>query len=291
MQGREGPHVKESKADRQLARAQNITNYFMFRRDFVIYRIMEKYDALLYQDLINLSGKKSTKKTDDGFFMCSARFLYRSLRWDDETQTRIIEKLKICGFVEVEYRRGRVRWVKINAQKVEDVLEQAMSKGKNYTGDPYYLTVIKVSGNRGHRSPPLPDKEVNTTYLLNKRRRKDPPIISGFSGNGHSSKIPSFCFKLGDRLRQILRSRKPPIAMINGLKETWANHIRLLWKDLAKNKSRIIDLLDWYENSIHRLDKPTIQSAKQFRQHFNWLEGLKNKASSNSNKLAPEDQW
>src|SRR5262245_39186135 len=93
---------KVSKYRRHLLRAQAARNHFTFRRDFVTSGLMTRDEALFFQDLLNHAAMcESSGKTDDGgWFLCTVKYLRRSLGWSKDIQARLINALMRKDFID-----------------------------------------------------------------------------------------------------------------------------------------------------------------------------------------------
>ncbi len=118
-----------AKYRRHVLRARSANNHFTFCRDYVTKLKLEKTVALFLQDLINLASMDKTIRDEEDYFLCTVGYLETSLNWDDSTQSRMIKKLRELKYL--EYKKvgiPTVRWLRIDIQKVEEDLDEAIRK-------------------------------------------------------------------------------------------------------------------------------------------------------------------
>ncbi len=94
-----------------------------------------------------------------------------------------------------------------------------------------------------------------------------------------------YCAK---RLRKILRLHRPVWPVTEGSYDYWAEQLQVLANRLQGDTDQIDDLLDWMEANINTIKKPTITCAKQFVQHFSWLQDQMNKVKENPKAALPD---
>ena len=87
--------------------------------------------------------------------------------------------------------------------------------------------------------------------------------------------IPEHCQLWAKRLRQALMKKKEKTDIGASSQLVWADCFRLLWEGLDRDTHRVESVLAWYEQNIDMMDRPSIRDAKQFRQHFGWIEDNK----------------
>lgn len=122
-----------------------------------------------------------------------------------------------------------------------------------------------------HKSVNIIDNEESKVSKIPSRRNgKGINAQSSLPAEG----IPLCCYEWNDRAHQILRSRRPPIAMTHVSRDSGAACLYQLWKRWHKDSSRMNRLLDGLENNIQRLKKPVPSSVRQLcnPNTINWLE-------------------
>lgn len=108
-----------------LIYASSNLSYIPVRRDFIRSGVLTKIEALFLSDLINLYSMDVTVKSDDGYFLCTAAYMDRSLSWGRMSQTDLFRSLKDKGFIETSFRGiPRRRWVKIDVVKLEEAIRK-----------------------------------------------------------------------------------------------------------------------------------------------------------------------
>jgi len=186
--------IPQSVYRKHLLRAQDAGNFFIFRRDYVTSGLLTKTEALFFQDLINKGSMKNVKKDEDDFFFCSIRYLWRSLRWDYDSQKYLFRKLKKKGFVETK-RVGKKRYIRINVEEVELALDLAIKKakannrGKNTPASKKQRIGGKIPPYIGGKIPP-DDPRIGGKILTKNKdnyKRKEKNHVSGSAGNGERS--------------------------------------------------------------------------------------------------------
>ncbi len=118
-----------------LKRAMASGNWFLFRRDYVVSGLMTKTQALFFQNLINVSAMTGVREDADGFFQCSFRYLYESLRWNPTSQKNTMKWLEKKRYLETRLVKAKdsgrdndERWVRVDISKVEDDLDKLLQK-------------------------------------------------------------------------------------------------------------------------------------------------------------------
>ena len=143
-------------------------------------------------------------------------------------------------------------------------------------------------------APPTGKPEV--IYKEENERRRNGRGISpqGFANSNGKDISPRF-YQMGDRLRQILRSKRPLVQVGRSSRLRWAEEMQILWRGLGKDEAavkRIQDMLDWLEGNINKIDRPTIRDAEQYRKHFHWLEDVcRDMAKAEATERKERDRW
>lgn len=130
-------HVSKAKCGRLVRRAGAKVNWFHFRRDFVMTKLLTRNQAMFLQDLMNHS---EIHADDEDWFLCTVEYLQRSLDWDRNIQNRMLTRFQMMKykgekFVEVENRvacvggiKSMCRYIKINVVAIEAALDDALRK-------------------------------------------------------------------------------------------------------------------------------------------------------------------
>lgn len=172
---------------KHAGRMQARGNWFCFRRDFVIHDVMTKYEALFYQDLLNLSELEKTIKDGDGFFLCTVPYLERSLKWDHKTQAAILNSLTNKGFVE-QKQHTRCRWVRLDQLAVETALDEALGKETEQKGHDSSLNGDDKNKNEKKDEKPYRAR-LNAARMGS--NRQVPHTTNGTSRNGKNHHPPA----------------------------------------------------------------------------------------------------
>lgn len=111
---------------------------------------------------------RKAKLSEDGFFLCTTRYLERSLAWDKDSQKRMFRELRELGFIKTE-KRGLPprRFVYVDLETVEKTLDEKIKSGvftpQRRYGGKYPPTERGKTGN---------NKEDTNVSSLKKKRKK-----------------------------------------------------------------------------------------------------------------------
>lgn len=306
MNNNEQDHTKH------LLRTQNYKNYFIFRRDFVKYGLMDKLEALMISDLINMSGMlKCKKKTFEGtdktkrqYFLCTKAYLEKSLNWTRKEQIRILANLEILSFIKtVKKGSPPKRWIFIDVEHIEESLDKLLcTESKEVETHsfvrpqkgPMRNTLNQRSPEGHHRRSPEghhPYEEVDTNVSPNKRRitRRGtaapaaPPEEDKPSPESFGKKLAAFAHKGISKARKIQRkvSLKSWERSFNDLLVKVKKGYEL---DASKSKDLIWKVVRYHIDHIKDLYQPKAYSAKSICDRFEDLEEAMNRSDSKLNK-------
>jgi hypothetical protein len=271
--------------------AMTPTNYFIFRRDFVHYFILDRNEAMFIQDLHNISCLDFVKKDNEGRFLCTVEFLWDyGLRWDRNIQLRLFKSLSNRGYLTI-IRKGTPgkRYVQINWMLLMADLREMKQKDKKDIKLQSTSNDVSKSTSNDVSKPTSNDvsKNVDTNVSPNRSKKdsrspalRDGDILSTVKSNQIISpkkrSIPPVCYEFTDQLRKILKSRTKLVPAIAASRDSCADWFRKLLNKLNQDAVRIKRLLAWYEKNISEIDEPTVADAKAFCNPtiFNWLERL-----------------
>lgn len=322
--------VDSATYQRHLSRSNAHGNYFTFRRDYVTSGLLTKIQALFLQDLINLGYMKETqgKVGADGYFVCTADTLNKSLGWDNKSQHDLLVKLRDLGFIDFK-RKGipPKRHVYVDLMAIEKALDdqlgsQSGEKTPNQSRGPQ--SGEKTPGRRKEK-PPTQSEEKTPEHMVKKKGSKEGIKREAKSGDATrpAASCCVSCISPGDSpsvaepSTNTTKGEHQPVNRLNGLvkgmseKNTsptlfppdqtglkqakqlrkalnkqgqqalgsdakWADHFKVL---RTKDKMNVQPVLDFYcgfttVKEVRAAGLPTITSAKQFRNLFNWIQGV-----------------
>lgn len=256
---------REIQNDRLLAAGAK-RNWFIFRRDFVASGLMTKLQALFYQELVNFSQKPRMIWDKDKFFLCTLRYLYKSMRWGFSQQGDMLRALSKKGFVETK-TIDKQRWVKVWAINVQEALEKT-----HYGKRSAMKSVMRRYETRnGNRSEEIHKQKKDKKHCCPTGNG----ALNGFHANGHS-----FGYKLAEWFgNELLRQKKcwrmPSV-------KTWGKQFDELVQDISRREKVTVPLSKQYlktlikDHAAHLSDRyqPKLLSAKSIREDFARLERI-----------------
>ena len=118
-----------------LRRASSYRHYFISRRDFVVSGAMTRNEACLVSDLINLETIPTAIRDEDGFMLCTFKYLEWSYAWSRRNQRTILSTLASKGFITIKKKGSPPkRWIKLDLLAIENAVDEAFSSlGTNYS--------------------------------------------------------------------------------------------------------------------------------------------------------------
>lgn len=264
--------------------SQSQGNRFTFRRDFVIFDLLTKLEAVFIQDLINRATmKKIIRKEIEGktYFLCTVEFLIRSLRWDRNHQIRLIKKL---SEEDRDYLRVKKlgnppsRWMWINIVKLEKDLQNAMKSSSTS------FSVDETTSNDVDETTSNDVTKNVTTEVVTKQKKKKEnvthsvrdrhtPSKSGFLPQETTNEKTDSLSKIDEEFaKQLYKALgdKNKLMRRNSSIVKWSKEFRLLREDIEVD--RIRKVLNWYCKNIGVDRVRQVYSAKAFREEFLKLE-------------------
>lgn len=244
------------------------------RKELVWAGVLSHVTCLFLYDLISHDCATWTKKDGQDYFLCMEKYLVKSFAWTPRSQSKYLRELETKGLIRVK-KSGTPpkRWIYIDYWQIEEEI------GKHYetVNQPLWRSIERENGGLINTEEDKEDKGGMGSPAAGSPR---PPLDEdGDDGNWAIGKpsIPKQCFDFADTLRDILRSRKPPIDVARSSRKKWADTFRKLIAGWGGDAQRAQTLLRWYKDAIHRLTRPSIRDAYQFRVHVQWLEDIMNK--------------
>lgn len=277
-----------------ITRIQAESNWFKFRRDLVTSGVFTRMEALFYQDLLNLSNIPGRKKDGEDFSLFTSSYLESSLDWGAEAQKKMLATLKERGFVTVKHvGPEKRRWIRVESHLVEEAILDKLEQEKpdeeveeKVQETPRYKSTGKGCSVQSYRTfgPKLPNtvqgnlanngtKPSKTTLTKTDKIRRGeaappgPPVFHHLL-NGS----PSECYAWNDRLLAGLRDKRPIIPVRAGNRSKGAAHFFDLWKRLNNDSIRVEAAVSGFIKNINKIDRPSIESVKQFCVNFTWIE-------------------
>jgi hypothetical protein len=262
----------KQKNHKALLAAFNTSNYFLFNRKFVTVLKLSREEALFLQDVINHYGMDGTVKQDDGFFLCTVKYLLRSLDWSEATQTRMLTKLVDRKFIKVRWdEKTGHRWVFIDICVIADLVVESTSpqlEGSEQK-DPTLKLREGLPSKRGLNKEGI--KEVHTVRAASRPDGEDEMSFLGKTNTKPvevqpppqdlSSTEPN---RLASRFYEIISRHRKLMRRPKGA--AWP----LAFKELLTHRSteQIVKVLDWYDKNIHDQFTPQKYSAETFCRDF-----------------------
>lgn len=241
------------------------------------YRMLPDTLAPYYAFLVNKRHLRNEEALEHkGWFRCSSEEMQRLFNISHKVQSQRLAKLKELGLLEMEERgiprKGRCRWIRLDASRGYDMLKKADPKRAQMI----YPMAYPNGDDNGipiRVSPDGDDKVENNT----KRTIENGVLANASSQNGlglsgengdHNTANPDYV--LASRYQKELRSV--------GFPASWKPSIQMrefitLRKEVGE--SRLTAVIEWYFQNLkqrRKLKLPTATSPAQFRKRWDWIE-------------------
>lgn len=302
---------------RHMLRERDKGNYFAFRRDYVTSRMLTRPEALFLQDIINhaVTREKKNKRTPhevNGWFLCTTKFLEKSLLWDKDTQNKYLRNFKGKKFIETMTRgTPPKRYLRVDIYEIEhqldvilgitsvntegvesaftDVAEYAFTVTNNEktTSSPANKKKNTVASQNSRASPARSDSRRSDTSSKSTPNKVQPDKVSKQSSE--QTTTPTLAQQWARKLYEFLMSNNLILKKLTTLNK-WISTIQELYILLDKDSERISKALDWYILNHKVQYVPKIRSAQSFKDKFLDLEDAIDRISMDAHRRQKESK-